>query len=103
VSFLSSAYQATEGLFGVQADLLHYWEARQAAKAAGEELGSYADFPRDPDGQNSYVLMPSAGASDIVVWQHVWAAGVAAGTIHGSLAQCHCAFDCPRLHSACAY
>ena len=68
VPFLSSAYGATEGFFAIQADLLHYWEAARAAKAAGEELGSYAGFPRDPDGQSSYVLMPGTGAAAFVVW-----------------------------------
>jgi auxin responsive GH3 family protein len=67
VPFLSSAYGATEGFFAIQADLLHYWEAAQAAKAVGEELSSYADFPRDPDGQSSYVLMPTTGAAACVM------------------------------------
>lgn len=95
VPFLSAAYGATEGMLGVQADLVEYWAAHDAAakeqQAAQEQAAaggspssaaeggaaangsaaapaaapagfpSYADFPREPDGENSYVLLPDTG------------------------------------------
>ena len=78
VPFLSSAYGATEGKFGIQSDLVEFWAAAQAAAAGGADdsvLGpaprgpaaaappvlDYAHFPREPDGETSYILMPQTG------------------------------------------
>lgn len=45
-----------------QQDLIEYWAVHKAAQAEGAAPApSYADFRQEPDGENSYVLMPGTG------------------------------------------